>query len=294
MELHVQAFWLPKAGNTAEEYEDAFDYSIAERRFAIADGATETSFSRRWARSLVQAFTASPRFLPLPSGNGCGATKTSFLRRWARGIFQKVTASPRSSSASSGSDLQEWLEPLQQAWHKSIDWENLQWFSLAKAQEGAFSSLLGLVFVESKAIKSTASSEMNPEECCRWSAVAIGDSCLFHVSSDKLFAAFPIQRAEQFNNRPLLLSSTPSDNQRVWEEVRRDAGDCQYNDLFILATDALAQWLLAQHEAGAKPWTTLCNLGTERDFASFITDLRQEGSIRNDDVTLLIVRLDPN
>jgi hypothetical protein len=50
--LSVQAFWLPKAGNTTKEYEDAFDYSIAERRFAVADGATDSAFAGHWARIL--------------------------------------------------------------------------------------------------------------------------------------------------------------------------------------------------------------------------------------------------
>jgi hypothetical protein len=49
----VTAFRLPKNGYTLDECEDAFDYSVDSQRYAIADGATESSFSDRWAQSLV-------------------------------------------------------------------------------------------------------------------------------------------------------------------------------------------------------------------------------------------------
>jgi hypothetical protein len=90
---------------------------------------------------------------------------------------------------------------------------------------------------------------------------------------------------------PLLLSSSPVNKRHVWEEVGAIEGDCQPGDTFFLATDALAQWVLAQHEAGVKPWATLCELKADEDFASFIAQLRQQRSIRNDDTTLLSVHL---
>ena len=62
-------------------------------------------------------------------------------------------------------------------------------------------------------------------------------------------------------------------------------------DLFFMATDALGQWFLAQHAAGAKPGVALDDLKTEAAFVAFIADLRQERLIRNDDVTLLTIRL---
>ena len=82
MTLSVRAFWLPKKGNSIEEYEDAFDYSITDHRFAIADGATESSFAGEWARSLVHGVVAS-----LPS-----------------------------QSLPSAEELLKFLKPLQQAW----------------------------------------------------------------------------------------------------------------------------------------------------------------------------------
>jgi len=62
--MHVQTrtLWLPKEGNSAEEYEDAaapaepFSGEVDEFRCAVADGATETSFARLWAQLLVQGY----------------------------------------------------------------------------------------------------------------------------------------------------------------------------------------------------------------------------------------------
>lgn len=258
MVLSVQAFWLPKAGNTIKEYEDAFDYALAERRFAVADGATDSAFAGHWARSLVQRFTASP---PSPF--------------------------PQSLCA-----LPEWLESQQRVWHESIDWEHLPWHGVEKAREGAFSSLVGVMFVGGGSLRQPSSAETSPTERLHWYALAVGDSCLFHVREDTLLAALPLHQAEQFNNRPLLLSSNPANNRRVWKEVWFEEGEWLPDDLIFLATDALAQWFLAQHEVGGKPWATLCDLSTESDFASCIAHLRQEHVIRNDDVTLLTIRLD--
>lgn len=62
MKVRTKTFWLPKRGNTAEEYEDAawpvdsVDCEIDSFKCAVADGATEASFSRRWAQLLVKGF----------------------------------------------------------------------------------------------------------------------------------------------------------------------------------------------------------------------------------------------
>ncbi len=57
-----RSFWLPKAGNSPEEYEDASRVVYPQRigasgrrtaRVAVADGASESAFAREWANVLV-------------------------------------------------------------------------------------------------------------------------------------------------------------------------------------------------------------------------------------------------
>lgn len=104
--------WAQKAGNTDEEYEDAFwpkGRVIGERRtqfsVAVADGATESSFSGVWARQLVHAY--------------------------CRGIL-------------SSSDLQASLTKKQRAWARFVGRKPLPWYAEEKVRKGAFSTVLGL------------------------------------------------------------------------------------------------------------------------------------------------------
>jgi hypothetical protein len=69
------------------------------------------------------------------------------------------------------------------------------------------------------------------------------------------------------------------------------AGDWQTGDMFLLCTDALARWFLTQHVANRSPWLTLSALQTQADFADFVMHLRREGSIEDDDMTLLRVMM---
>lgn len=105
----LREWWLPKQGNPPEEYEDAFRTALHRGRFAVADGATETSFSRQWAQALVDTFVEAP---PLPEADA--------------------------------EALGAWLKPLQEKWHASVPWDRLPWYGLEKARAGAFASLLGL------------------------------------------------------------------------------------------------------------------------------------------------------
>jgi Protein phosphatase 2C len=55
--LGWRAYAMPKDGHGRDEYEDAFAADAAAGRFAIADGASESSFAGDWANLLVQGFT---------------------------------------------------------------------------------------------------------------------------------------------------------------------------------------------------------------------------------------------
>ena len=113
MYIMVDSFSLPKAGNSDEEYEDAC--SPAETcvyndvdvfNFAVADGATETSFSGLWAKLLVSEYCAG----------------------------QLATAKKISKS----------LPKLQTQWYEQVNTKSLPWFAEEKLRSGAFSSILGL------------------------------------------------------------------------------------------------------------------------------------------------------
>lgn len=111
--MHVvsQVWCLPKNGSTPAEYEDAFypdgglDFETKFCQFAVADGATETSFSGLWARFLVSAYCHGEL-----SEKRLWRSIAKYRRRW----FKAVTSNP------------------------------LPWYAEEKLRMGAFSSLAGL------------------------------------------------------------------------------------------------------------------------------------------------------
>ena len=61
-----------------------------------------------------------------------------------------------------------------------------------------------------------------------------------------------------------------------------------------MASDALAQWVRAQHRADGKPWRTLTDLDTDAETGGFprlVEGCRANGSLKNDDTTLLRIDL---
>ncbi len=107
LQLQVQTFSLPKDGNAAEEYEDAAAADVGRGRFAIADGASESAFARRWAQLLAEGFVQAAVKQPGP---------------WAA-----------------------WLPPLQQCWAAEIEGRPLPWYAETKVEQGAFATFLGVV-----------------------------------------------------------------------------------------------------------------------------------------------------
>lgn len=107
-------FARPKAGNAPEEYEDAA--AIGDDRWplraAVADGATETSYSRTWAEILtegvaqagVSAVERLPTVLP------------QWQAQWDRDVSEQI--------------------------------EDMPWYGAEKAADGAFATLLGISIYE--------------------------------------------------------------------------------------------------------------------------------------------------
>lgn len=121
MEINAESFWLQKAGCSAAEYEDAFYPEGVTRssqqtfRFAVADGATDSSFSGIWARLLAKAFVEGP-YEP--------------------------------------EQIEQLLADTRPRWEQQVGQRQLPWYAEQKAQAGAFSSLLGLMIRETDAGRS--------------------------------------------------------------------------------------------------------------------------------------------
>ena len=247
-----------------EECQDALAGDAERGRFAIADGAAESPYSSLWAQLLVEEFVRQSERLPswanwLPSLQERWSAHVTVHERWAARVALPVNGTAQAT------------ERIETA---------VPWYLEAGLIQGAFATFLGLV-IEQRS----------------WYAVAVGDSCLFHLRRNELIRVFPVTRAADFSNAPWLVGSRTSPIEVPHKYGLQQLGDCQAGDHLWLMTDALAQWFLTQAEAGSKPWLALAPLAqtdgddasAQQEFAAWIERLRSQRQLRNDDVALLAV-----
>lgn len=229
-----RTYAVSRAGAPDAEYEDAA--RVAARAWpvmaAVADGATESMFSGRWAELLVDEVTA-----------------------------ENVTSTEA---------LQNVLPSAQASWRASVseEMDGRPWYVSTKALEGAHATLLGL------------SMDVDGE----WRALGVGDCCLFHLRQGRLLFSWPYESADLFDDRPDLL---PSRSRLPVPRPRTTGGRWQSGDVFLLATDALAAWLL---ERGVSDVISM----TEEEFRQVVASARSDGTLRNDDVTLVTIETRPS
>lgn len=255
MYVSTRTYWLPKHGNTLAEYEDAaapvepFVSEVSQFKCAVADGATEASFSGSWAKLLVDGYV--------------------------RGV--------------------EWTNPaglseLAGAWQSSLDGQALPWYAEQKAQSGAFAAVVGL-FLRDDLAQSFTDEAARRNVSGQWRASACGDSCLWQVRAGSLLCAFPLTQSGQFDNSPALVSSNLESNAGIESHVVRDEGQWQPGDCFYLASDALSRWFFWRQETAGDALAVLSGIASQDALAELVTSARQEKTMRNDDVTLMIVQL---
>ncbi len=251
--LTISAYTLQKEGTEPRQCEDAFAYDASAGRAALADGASDAFEAGTWARLLAAMFVHAP-----PE-----AGPEAFL---------------------------DWVHAPARAWHASLRWDELPWYADQKARQvGGLATFLGFYF--------DAAPEDDEDGPAAWRALAVGDACLLHFRNRSVLTRFPVEGADGFGTTPALLATRPEHNRALLEagELQTTGGACQPGDLFLLATDALAEWLyrlpdLENARNDLPDWQTLSGL-LEEDFVAVVEQLRARSAIRNDDVTLLVMRV---
>jgi hypothetical protein len=262
MLTHISTFWVPKRGSSLEEYEDAFwvgpsgdaegEVNQSSLTVAIADGASESLLAGRWARRLVAVI-----------GTARGATRTK--RGFAAAYHEAASA---------------WDEEvLNYTAAREARGAPIQWYEAPGLARGAHATILAIEFSDGRQGRSPM-----------WRAVGLGDSCLFQIRDESLYACFPITDASAFSYQPPLLASRGTDDNVLRRHVSLAANDWESGDGFYLATDALSAWFLRTVEAERRPWELLRDLDTvdaKSDFAGWVDEQRDLGQMHNDDTTLI-------
>lgn len=200
---------------------------------------------------------------PVRAAVADGATEAVFSKLWAEIL---VTES-LSRAVETPDALRSALPTWQTTWQSRVgsQVQDLPWYAAAKVADGAFATLLVLAL----------------EEDGLWRAVAVGDSVLLHVRDDTLLRAWPLDDPDAFDDRPPLL---PSRAGHPVPNPRHTHGAWQPGDAFLIATDAVAAWLLRSDPA------TALGMNAGR-FRERVQTARDEGMLRNDDSTLIWVKV---
>ncbi len=162
-----------------------------------------------------------------------GASESIFAFEWAKILTETFIAdAPRETT------FGEWLYVSQNRWVAEMDSRSVPWYVEEKIRDGAFATFLGLTL------------EKPSSDGARvWSAMVVGDCCLFHVVNHTVKLAFPIEASKNFGTRPALIRSTPNSGiQPTWT-----VGTMRPGDQLLMMTDALAQWFLHRPKRAKNP-----------------------------------------
>lgn len=260
MRISCQSFSLPKAGRSFADCEDAY-----------FPGDLNTLQLYEINHENTDVFRASV---------SDGATDSIFSKLWAQLLAFGYGAGKWASDITAESVLEE-----QTAWLEFLAKQELPWYAEEKAELGAFAAMVGLtLFNESK----------------QWTAIAVGDCCIFQIRNGECIKPFPITSSVAFSNFPLLLCSVAERNSNVFEskQVISD-GTWQTGDQFVLMSDTVACWFLSQMECG-NAGATIAALDSAQTLDAFVSVINHarttkgaDGNVlmRDDDVTVTLIEV---
>ena len=212
-----------------------------------------------------------------------GATESYESRRWVRLLTESFMSADAAGGAGSpefdAMSMHGWLKTMQDQWHLTAP-AGADYIEQLKIRRGTLATFVGGQF--------TGLDTPTPA----WQAVALGDSVLFHVRQGQLVDHFPRLSAADFDSAPDGISTLPERLGQMTERLLARAGWLAPGDLVFVATDAFAKWMIGCHERGDRAlWPLLGELAHPDVFARLVADMRGNMTLKDDDVTLMRLRL---
>ena len=194
---------------------------------------------------------------------------------WAIHLVAEFVASPPEPTT-----FAEWVRLVRQGFTNSATKPSVvSWYAETKQAQGAFSTLLGLSF-----------RTLQKESGLGWKGFAIGDSCVFQFRRSEMIYAFPVDEPQGFTSTPDLIGSAGSSI----PEPQWIAGRAEPGDEFLLATDAVSEWLVRARHKGRSAGELLrevVGVVPSPRFAGWVDLQRTQRLIRNDDSTVVYIRV---
>jgi hypothetical protein len=210
-----------------------------------------------------------------------GAGDGIFSKLWADLLLNSFLAAPVPLDDLAA--VEPWIQDQRRAWLAAIRYPEQRWSIQARIDRSCGAA----TFMGFRLDPNTANAD-TPATESGWTAWAVGDICLFHVRDGQLVASFPMSASADFNLTPQLYQSKAM---RPTPQGIATRGELRPDDVIVVATDAVAQRLLAEIESGSPPdWGRFWDLDAET-WRQEIESYRDQNAIVNDDCTLVVLRL---
>ncbi len=126
---------------------------------------------------------------------------------------------------------------------------------------------------------------------------SVGDVCIFIFNEEGILEhTFPYQKLADFNNIPYLIRTSDRLQEKTPYEVKIDHYTTSQDNLIVVASDALSEYFF-QASARNEVFKTIKEIIDCQDndeFKDFITILRKECDMKNDDVSVCFVTERPD
>jgi hypothetical protein len=201
-----------------------------------------------------------------------GASESFDSQSWARILCLRACAGGGVTAASMCAAISEYG-----ALH---DPSTMQWAQAAAFERGSFATLATVRQVQTE----TRGLEIG----------AIGDSVVLICEERQVIGRWCLQKAEDFDDRPTLLSTIPDHNAFVSEEDFEDRHTriwpLAHNTVVLMLTDAIGRWAYRSLEVDDGAWRFLLDVTDEETFRRFVLDERSNHGLKFDDTTLIRLR----
>ncbi|HEU0001194.1 MAG TPA: protein phosphatase 2C domain-containing protein [Ktedonobacteraceae bacterium] len=213
-----------------------------------------------------------------------GAGSTLFSNIWADILVEQFVKDPLMSS--DPFEMEWWIRQAQKHYQeRAPQSDRLNWNARRKAlEQGAYSTLATLRFT--RAERTAASAEL----------LVVGDSCIITGNPQKQqITSFPLQHSQEFDRAPYCVPALPKNLNRYTLYARTWEVSFAPGDIIILATDAVARWIIGGGASGneSNSWLAFNEVAQkrERDWPEFIDACRANQSMVDDDSTAMIIAL---
>jgi serine/threonine protein phosphatase PrpC len=249
------SYSIPKAGNRDVENEDAL---------FPESGSDENSNGK-----------------PITFLVADGATQTSFSGLWARCLIEACVKNRLTETG-----FQRSIENAREKWQKSFEGKEIPWHAAEKIRQGAFAAL---IWLEVQYLP------LQPANAYSWKALAIGDCCLFIARKQSIYLSLPLQNVTDFSLHPTLIPSKLEQLHSIKGKIQTAKGSLKKGDQIILASDAIAAWILKQSQSDRLTFLEMVqsikNAKNGDGFTKWVNSLRKTGEIKNDDTSVIYIEL---